>query len=34
MNAYDEGKDLFGVLTFDDLSVTQGQGQMCQIFTV
>ena len=29
MKAYDEGVLLFGVLTFDDLSMTQGQGQMC-----
>ena len=34
MKAYDEGKVLFGVLTFNDFGMTQGQGQMCQIFTV
>ena len=27
MKAYVEGKCLLGVLTFDDLGVTQGQGQ-------
>ena len=25
MKAYDEGKGLFGALTFDDLGVTQGK---------
>ena len=34
MKAYDEEKVLFGVLTFDDLRMTQGKGQTCQIFTV
>ena len=27
MKGYDEGKCLFAVLTFDNLDVTQGQGQ-------
>ena len=27
MKAYDEGKSRFGTLTFNDLGVTQGQGQ-------
>ena len=31
MKAYDERNCFFGVLTLDDLSVTQGQGQECQI---
>ena len=34
MRAYDEEKVLFGVLTLDDLDMSQGQGQMCQIFIV
>ena len=34
MKSYDEGNCLNGVLTFDDLVMTQGQGQKCQIFTV
>ena len=34
MKAYDEGVLLFGVLTFDDLGITQGQGQTCLIFAV
>ena len=29
MKAYDEGVLLFGVLTFDDPGMTQGQGQIC-----
>ena len=33
MKAYDKGV-LLSVLTLDDLGVTQGQGQMCQIFTI
>ena len=33
MKVYGVEKDFFGFLTFDDLSVTQGQGQKCQIFT-
>ena len=32
MKAYNKEKMLFGVLTFDDLGMTQ--DQMCQIFTV
>ena len=31
MKAYDGGKSLFSTLTLDDLDVTQGQGQKCQI---
>ena len=31
MKACDEGKCIFGILTLDDLGVTQGQGQKCQI---
>ena len=31
MKAYDERNRLFGTLTLDDLGVTQGQGQKCQI---
>ena len=31
MKAFDEGNCLFGTLTLDDLGVTQGQGQKCQI---
>ena len=34
IKAFDEGKGILGVLTFDDLSVTQGQGRTYQIFTV
>ena len=34
MKAYDNEKGLFGVLTFDDLCVTQGQDQTYKIFTV
>ena len=34
MKAYDEDKCIFGVLTLDDLSMIQGQGQKCQIFSV
>ena len=34
MKAYDEAKCFLGVSTFDDLSVTQGQGHTCQIFTL
>ena len=34
MKAYDEEKCLLGVLTLDDLGVTLGQGQTCQIFTI
>ena len=34
MKAYDKGITLFDVLPFDDLDVTQGQGQKCQIFPV
>ena len=33
MKAYDE-KCLLGVLTLNDLGMTQGQGQACQIFTI
>ena len=29
MKAYNEEKGLFGVMTFDDLGVIQGQGQTC-----
>ena len=32
MNAYNEGKYLFGTLILDDLGVAQGQGQKCQLF--
>ena len=28
MKAFDKGKDLFGVLTFNDLGVAQDQGQI------
>ena len=34
MKAYNKGKCLFGTLTLDDLGVTQGEGQNCNIFTV
>ena len=34
MKAYDEEKFLLSVLTLDDLSVTQDQGQKCKILTV
>ena len=34
MMAYDKEKYLLSVLTFDNLDVTQGQGQKHQIFTV
>ena len=34
MKAFDEKKVLIGVLTFDDLGMTQGRGQTCQIFFV
>ena len=34
MKAYDGEKCFLGVLTFDDLSVTQGQGHRYQIFTL
>ena len=34
MKAYDEGKNLSGVMTFDNFGLNQGQGQTCQIFTV
>ena len=31
MKAYDERKILFDILIFNDLGVTQGQGQNCQV---
>ena len=31
MKACDEGKCISGTLTLDNLGVTQGQGQKCQI---
>ena len=34
MKTYDEGKCLFAILTLDDLSVTQGQGQKCKNFFI
>ena len=34
MKANDKEKRLLGVLTLDDIGVTQGQGQTCQIFTI
>ena len=33
MKVYDEEKGIFGVLTFDDLGVTQDQGQKSFIIT-
>ena len=33
MKAYDEGECLFAILTLDDLSVTQSQGQKCKNFS-
>ena len=34
MKAYDKEKCLFGILTLDDLGLTQGQCQKCKIFSV